>query len=75
MLDPKAEALARVASAYNGLLAAQEAARGLAEAFGSVCREAYPLANDREMAEATGAEGFSRARVQQYRKGTRRKDV
>jgi hypothetical protein len=48
------------------------------ERFASLCREVYDEtgANDREIAEATSVEGFdgySRARIQQFRCGDPRK--
>jgi hypothetical protein len=70
-LSIKESAQARVADAHERLAAAQEAAKSAQDTFALACQDAYELGlNDREMAELTG---YSRARIQQFRKGDPRK--
>lgn len=68
--EAKASALANVMWANDELIEAQKAVRRASSTFAAYCRDAYRVVNDREMAEVTT---FSRARIQQFRKGSRRK--
>jgi hypothetical protein len=77
-MTEKQNALERVRVAAVLLHQSQLATKRELEHFASLCREVYDEtgANDREIAEATSIEGFdgySRARIQQFRCGDPRK--
>jgi hypothetical protein len=77
-MTEKQNALERVRVAAVLLHQSQLATKRELERFASLCREVYDEtgANDREIAEATSVEGFdgySRARIQQFRCGDPRK--
>jgi hypothetical protein len=77
-MTEKQNALERVRVAAVLLHQSQLATKQELERFASLCREVYDEtgANDREIAEATSVEGFdgySRARIQQFRCGDPRK--
>lgn len=75
-MSTREEALERVRIAYGRLREAQDVVTIEQAFFAEVCKDAYRQGvNDREMSELTkeSGDGYSRARIQQFRKGDPRK--